>query len=238
MQISKYIAHSGICSRRKADEIVTKGLVTINGELMTDVTYRVQQGDLIEYKDNAIKPEKHVYVLLNKPKGCVSTVDDERGGKTVLDCVSLPHIKRLYPVGRLDRMTTGLLILTNDGEFAQKLAHPSHGVTKKYHVVLGEPLAINLFEKLKNGVKLIDGFAKPDKIVFVEGSKRMQLLVELHSGKNRIIRRLFAHVGARVKSLDRFMYAHLNKKGLKAGDWRYLTAEELKELQANRHKLF
>lgn len=238
MQINKYIAHSGVCSRRKADELVAKGMVTVNGDLMTDVAYRIQPGDLVEYKDNALKPERHVYVLLNKPKGCVSTVDDDRGGKTVLDYVVLPNVKRLYPVGRLDRMTTGLLVLTNDGEFAQKLAHPRHGVTKKYHVVLGEPLELYLFEKLKSGVKLIDGFAKPDKMVFVEGSKRTQLLVELHSGKNRIIRRMFAHVGARVKSLDRFMYAQLNKKGLKPGTWRYLTSEEVKELQANKHKLF
>jgi len=238
MQINKYIAHSGVCSRRKADEIVEKGLVTVNGDLMTDVTYRVQPDDRVEYKDNAIKPEKSVYVLLNKPKGYVSTVDDERGGKTVLDCVSLPHVKRLYPVGRLDRMTTGLLVLTNDGEFAQKLAHPSHGVTKKYHVILGEPLELYLFEKLKNGVKLIDGIAKPDKMVFVEGSKRTQLLVELHSGKNRIIRRMFAFLGAKVKALDRFLYSGLNKKGLKPGAWRYLTPDEVKELKSNKHKLF
>lgn len=233
MQINKYIAHSGICSRRKADEAVLKGLVTVNGDFMTDVTYRVQEGDVVAFQDKVIKPEEHVYIIINKPKGVVTTVEDERDRKTVVDLVKLPKPARLYPVGRLDRMTTGLLLLTNDGEFAQKLAHPSYGVEKKYYVTLKCPLALSHFIELKNGIRLVDGFTKPDKIVFVEGSKRTHLIVELHSGKNRIIRRMFAHFQARVETLDRFSYANISKKGLKPGAWRHLTPDEVQALKKN-----
>lgn len=231
MQINKYISHSGICSRRKADELVAKGFITVNGEPMTDVAYRLQPGDVVAYKDKVIKPEAPVYVLINKPKGVVTTVEDERDRKTVLDLVELPKPARLYPVGRLDRMTTGLLLLTNDGAFAQELAHPRYNMQKKYYVSLAIPLEEHKFERLKKGIRLEDGFMKPDRIVFVEGSKRTELIVELHSGKNRIIRRMFAQVEARVKHLDRFEYANLTKKGLKVGEWRFLTPAEVKSLR-------
>ncbi len=231
MQINRYIAHSGICSRRKADELVAKGFITLNGESMTDVAYRVQPGDVIAYKEQVIKPEEYVYVLLNKPKGCVTTVEDERDRKTVLDLINLPKPVRLYPVGRLDRMTTGLLLLTNDGTFAQELAHPRYNMQKKYYVSLAIPLDEHKFQKLKRGIRLPDGFVRPDRIVFVEGSKRTELIVELHSGKNRVIRRMFASVEARVQHLDRFEYAGMTKKGLKVGAWRSLTPAEVKTLQ-------
>jgi 23S rRNA pseudouridine2605 synthase len=234
MQINKYIAHSGICSRRKADEAIAQGLITINGYFMTDVTYRVQEGDVVAFEEKIIKPEEHVYIVINKPKGVVTTVEDERDRQTVVDLVKLPKPARLYPIGRLDRQTTGLLLLTNDGEFSQKLAHPSYGVEKKYYVSLKCPLALSHFLALKQGVRLADGFAKPDKIVFVEGSKRKQLIVELHSGKNRIIRRMFAHFQGRVEVLDRFSYANISKKGLKPGEWRHLTLDEVKSLKKNK----
>ena len=234
MQISKYIAHAGICSRRKADQFVKMGYVSVNGQVMTDVTYRLQEGDVIAYKDIIVKPEEHLYVLLNKPSGYVTTVEDERDRKTVLDLIQLPKKQRLYPVGRLDRATTGLLLLTNDGEFAQKLTHPSYKMQKKYFVSLSIPLEEHKFAKLKQGIRLEDGFMKPDRIAFVEGSRRKELIVELHSGKNRIIRRMFAAVESRVSYLDRFEYANLNKKGLKVGQWRFLTATEVTALKKNR----
>jgi 23S rRNA pseudouridine2605 synthase len=234
MQISKYIAHAGVCSRRKADELVKKGHISVNGQVMTDVTYRLQPDDVVAYKDAVIKPEEHVYVLLNKPSGYVTTVTDERDRKTVLDLVQLPRGERVYPVGRLDRATTGLLLITNDGVLAQKLAHPRHKTQKKYYVVLATPLEEHLFEQLKKGIRLEDGFMKPDRIVFVEGSKRKELIVELHSGKNRIIRRMFAAVETRVKHLDRFEYAHLTKKGLKIGQWRFLRPEEVTALKKGK----
>ena len=234
MKISKYIAHAGICSRRKADELVEKGFVTINGEVMRDVAYRVQPGDVVTYKDKVIKLEDHVYVLLNKPRSIVTTVEDERDRTTVLDLIKLPKPVRLYPVGRLDRMTTGLLLLTNDGELAQQLSHPSYRMKKKYYVTLSVPLEESKFERLKKGIKLEDGFVKPDRIVFVEGSRRKELIVELHSGKNRIIRRMFSEVESRVAQLDRFEYANLNKKGLKVGEWRFLTSAELAALQKKK----
>lgn len=239
MQISKYIAHAGIASRRKADELVKKGHVTVNDQVMTDVTYRVQPDDVVAYKDVVIKPEEHVYILLNKPSGYVTTVSDEQGRKTVLDLISLPKgqratVQRIYPVGRLDRATTGLLLLTNDGAFAQKLAHPRHKVQRKYYVSLALSLEEHLFERLKKGLRLEDGFIKPDRIVFVEGSKRKELIIELHSGKNRIIRRMFSAVDARVKYLDRFEYGHLTKKGLKVGEWRFLTPSEIEVLKQEK----
>lgn len=227
MQISKYIAHAGICSRRKADELVKKGHISVNGQLMSDVTYRVQPRDVVAYKDVVIKPEAHVYILINKPSGYVTTVEDERDRKTVLDLIDLPTEERIYPVGRLDRATTGLLLLTNDGALAQELAHPRHQTQKKYYVALSTPLEEHLFERLKKGIRLEDGFIKPDRIVFVEGSKRKELIIELHSGKNRIIRRMFLAVEMRIKHLDRFEYAGLSKKGLKTGQWRFLTPAEV-----------
>ena len=234
MQINKYISHAGVCSRRKADNLVATGFITVNDEVMRDVAYRVQPGDVIAYKEVVIKPEEHVYILLNKPKGYVTTVADERDRKTVLDLISLPKAARIYPVGRLDRMTTGLLLMTNDGELAQKLSHPSYNMQKKYYAALSIPLPEHKFEKLKKGIRLDDGFIKPDRMAFVEGTKRSEVIVELHSGKNRIIRRMFSEVESRIAHLDRFEYAHLNKKGLKVGEWRYLTKTEVKALYKNK----
>ena len=231
MQINKYIAHSGVCSRRKADELVQKGVITVNGLVMTDVTYRVQPDDCVMHKDQVIELEQHIHILLNKPKGYITTVDDERDRKTVLDLIQLKQRARLYPVGRLDRATTGLLILTNDGEFAQKLAHPRNKIVKQYKITLDRPLELRIFERMKKGLCMRDGFFRPDKLIFVEGSKRKELIIELHSGKKRIIRRLFEHVGYKVSKLDRFYYAGLTKRGLARGAWRQLTSQEVAELR-------
>jgi 23S rRNA pseudouridine2605 synthase len=230
MQINKYIAHAGVCSRRKADEFIKTGQIQVNGEIMTDVTYRVQKDDIIYFRNTELTPEKHVYILLNKPKGYITTAADEKDRKTVLDLVRFNKKIRLYPIGRLDRMTTGLLVLTNDGEFAQKLAHPRNKIVKQYKVTLDRPLEAPIYDRLKIGITLRDGFVKPDRIAFVEDSKRKELIIELHSGKNRVIRRIFEHVGYKIIALDRFNYAGLTKRGLVSGAWRELTPTEVKQL--------
>lgn len=230
MQISKYIAHSGVCSRRKADELIMLGDISINGEAMTNPAYRLQEDDVVTYKGRVIAPEQHVYVIINKPKGYICTVADEKNRKTVLDLVPVSKNVRLYPVGRLDRSTTGLLLMTNDGAFAQKMAHPRNSIVKRYKVTLDRPLSVSLFERIKKGLRLDDGFIKPDSLIFVAGSKRMELLIELHSGRNRIIRRLFGHVEYKVTKLDRFYYAGLTKHGLARGAFRHLTQAEVEQL--------
>lgn len=237
MQINKYIAHAGVCSRRKADELVQAGEIRINGTVVTDVTYRIKPGDEVVYRDTVLTPEPHIYIVLNKPKGYITTAADEKERKTVLDLFDAKDKQaRFYPVGRLDRMTTGVLILTNDGEFSQQLAHPRNKIVKQYKVTLDRPIDRNSFERLIKGVRLVDGFIKPDRIVLVEGSKRKELILQLHSGKNRIIRRLFEHVGYKVKALDRFDFAGLSKQGLKRGEWRDLTAAEVEKLRESKKR--
>lgn len=233
MQINKYIAHSGVCSRRRADQLVAEGAISVNNMIMKDPAYRLQKDDVVAWKGKVLKPEQHVYIMLNKPAGFVTTTSDEKNRRTVLDLVKLNKKVRLYPIGRLDRATTGLLLLTNDGSFAQKMAHPRTGVVKRYHITLSNPLSPKHFVLLKNGIRLEDGFMKPDRLVFVKGSNRRELLIELHSGKNRIIRRMFRHVGHNVKALDRHWYAGLTKRGVMKGSWRYLTADEVRKLQKN-----
>ena len=230
MQINKYIAHSGVCSRRKADDLVVNGAISVNGTVMANPAYRLQDGDEVYYRDQLLVPENHIYIVLNKPKGYIATAADEKSRKTVLDLVHTNKRVRLYPVGRLDRATTGILILTNDGAFAQKMAHPRNQITKRYKVTLDKPLPVQQLQRIRRGLKLSDGFIKPDSLVFVEGSKRTELIIELHSGRNRIIRRLFSYVGTKVTKLDRFYYAGLTKRGLVSGAWRNLTKAEFQQL--------
>lgn len=231
MYIAKFIAHSGVCSRRNAVELVKTGQISVNGQDIKDVTYIVKPGDKVEYNGALIKPQNYVYILLNKPKDCVTTLSDERRRRTVIDLINTKKIGRVYPVGRLDRMTTGLILLTNDGTLAQKLAHPRFNIPKGYCVTLDKEFDGQDFSKLLTGVKLRDGFIKPDKLVFQGKFSRRKLLIKIHSGKNRVIRRIFERLGYRVTNLDRFFYAGLSKKGLPVGTYRILNRDEIDSLK-------
>jgi 23S rRNA pseudouridine2605 synthase len=229
-RLNKYIANSGICSRREADKLIEAGDVKVNGKVVTQMGYQVQPKDKVQYKGKFIKPEKNIYVLLNKPKGFITTTKDPEGRKTVMDLVKKACEERIYPVGRLDRHTTGLLLFTNDGDFAQKLAHPSQSIPKLYEVLLDKAMSDSDFEKIQKGTILEDGELKVDDIAIVSPDSR-SIGVKIHSGKNRIIRRLFEHYSYTVVKLDRVMYAGLDKKGLTRGHWRMLNEKEIIRLK-------
>jgi 23S rRNA pseudouridine2605 synthase len=227
MRLNKYIAHCGVCARRQAAEFVKQGLVSVNDQVEINPGYLVQPADVVKFKGKPIKPEeKKVYLLMNKPKGVITTASDEKGRKTVLDIIGQKVPERIFPVGRLDRMTTGLLLLTNDGNLAKKLSHPSHKVTKFYHAVLNKPLSRPDLEAIQKGLKLDDGIAQVDGIDYA-GDKKNEVGIELHIGKNRIIRRIFEHLGYEVERLDRTYYAGLTKKDLGRGHFRHLTEQEV-----------
>ncbi|RYE25788.1 MAG: pseudouridine synthase [Sphingobacteriales bacterium] len=226
MTLNKYIAHSGKCSRRDAAEMVKQGKVKVNGELALDPGYRVQSFDIVTIAGKKLTPQRdRVYVLLNKPKDFITTNDDPEGRKTVMDLVSDSEMGRLFPVGRLDRNTTGLLLMTNDGELAQKLSHPSYDIKKVYQVTLNKPLTKADFEKIATGVTLDDGEVKVDAIAYLE--EKTEIGLEIHSGRNRIVRRIFESLGYDVDKLDRVMYAGLTKKNLPRGKWRVLNEKEI-----------
>ncbi|MGC4057286.1 MAG: pseudouridine synthase [Chitinophagaceae bacterium] len=226
MPLNKYIAHCGISSRRDAAELIRQGKVKINGELVTEPGHKVEDGDQITVSGRKVTPQKDLtYILLNKPKGFITTTEDERGRRTVMDLVSDSGALRLYPIGRLDRNTTGLILLTNDGELSQKLSHPKYNVKKIYHVTLDKAISSEDFEKILAGVELEDGVAPVDSLSMLE--ERNELGIEIHSGKNRIVRRIFEHLGYEVARLDRVMYAGLTKKNLPRGKWRKLTEREV-----------
>lgn len=228
MRLNKYVAHCGVCSRRQAAEYVKEGQVTVNGEKVTEPGYQVQEGDKIAFRGKVIRPEKKlVYLLLNKPKDYITTAKDERGRRTVMDLVGNKVQERIFPVGRLDRATTGLLLLTNDGGLAEKLAHPSHKIKKLYQVVLDKPLAAADLDKIRAGLELEDGKAVVDAVGYVRGAKKNEVGIELHIGRNRIVRRIFEHLGYQVVRLDRVYYAGLTKKDLPRGRWRHLTEQEV-----------
>ncbi len=228
MRLNKYIAHCGICSRRQAVDIIKNGQVTVNGEVAKEPFYQVKKNDKVQYKGKLVKPEsRKVYILMNKPKDFITTVSDERGRKTVMDLLKGKVQERVFPVGRLDRQTTGLLLLTNDGDLAKRLSHPSYKVKKVYHVVLNKPLAKNDLEKIQKGIELEDGIAEVDGIDYVTGAPKTEIGIEIHIGKNRIVRRIFEHLGYEVEKLDRMYYAGLTKKDLPRGFWRYLTEQEV-----------
>lgn len=219
-----------MCARRAADELIQAGRITVNGQKVTTLGYKVTPRDVVEYQGQVLKADKHVYILLNKPKDYITTTQDPQGRKTVIQLVRSACQERIYPIGRLDRDTTGLLLLTNDGALAKKLAHPSSHVKKLYHVVLNQPISQADFEKIKAGVTLEDGIAYVDKLEIV-GHDRRNLGLEIHMGRNRVIRRLFEHLGYEVVKLDRVMYAQLTKRDLPRGKWRRLTEQEVRLLQ-------
>lgn len=231
VRLNKYLANAGICSRREADAFIEAGVVKVNGEIITQLGYKVSPGDKVQFGGDAVHKEKSVYVLLNKPKGYITTCDDPEERETVMDLVRGVQ-ERIYPVGRLDRNTSGLLVLTNDGDLAKKLMHPKHEVAKIYNVLLDKPLTQDDFDKIQKGIGLEDGFIKVDEIAFVEGGEgRREVGVEVHSGKNRIIRRIFESLGYRVDKLDRVVYASLTKKNLPRGKWRFLEENEVRLLK-------
>jgi len=230
IRLNKYIANSGICSRREADDLITAGVILVNGKVETELGTKVMPTDEIRYEDKILQREKPVYILLNKPKNFITTTDDEKSRDNVMMLIEGACPQRVYPVGRLDRNTTGLLLFTNDGEMTKKLTHPRYGVKKIYQVDLDKNMSQADFETLANGIELGDGLMKPDELAFVNESKNV-LGITLHSGQNRIVRRLFEHLGYEVEKLDRVYYAGLTKKDLPRGEWRFLRQEEINILK-------
>ena len=232
IRLNKYLADSGICSRREADDLILAGAVTVNGEVVTELGTKVKTTDKVVYGGQTLNREKLRYVLLNKPKGVITTSDDPYERHTVMDLVEGACQERIYPVGRLDRNTLGLLLLTNDGELAKTLTHPSHEVKKLYHVTLNKPLTESDFEKIQKGLMLEDGPIEVDKISYVEDDMTMREVgVEIHSGRNHIVRRIFESLGYEVVKLDRTMLAGLTKQNLPRGHWRFLTSAEISMLK-------
>ncbi len=230
IRLNRYIANAGICSRREADDLISSGQISVNGKIITEMGYKVRPTDVVKYGKKALNPEKMVYILINKPKDYITTTDDPEERKTVLDLIAGACSERVYPVGRLDRNTTGLLLLTNDGELAEKLTHPSSGIKKIYQAELDKPIATEDFEQLQAGVELEDGFIRPDEVGLVTPDAQVVGL-EIHSGRNRIVRRMFEHLGYEVQKLDRTVFAGLNKKDLPRGKWRFLTEKEVIKLK-------
>ena len=231
IRLNKYIANAGICSRREADVLISTGAITVNGEVVTEMGHKVMPTDEVRYGDKVLQREKPVYVLLNKPKDYITTTDDERGRANVMELVRDACEERIYPVGRLDRDTTGLLLFTNDGDLTKKLTHPSSEIEKTYDVELDKPFASVDMDLLReNGVELRDGLIKPDEVEYVGEGKR-EVGITIHSGKNRIVRRIFESLGYEVVKLDRVVFAGLTKKDLPRGRWRFLTKNEVNFLK-------
>lgn len=232
VRLNKFIANAGICSRREADVLIQTGVVEVNGKMVTEMGYKVKPGDEVKYDGAVIKGETKRYVLLNKPKDFITTMDDPQGRRTAYQLVKNACKERIYPVGRLDRNTTGLLLFTNDGDLAKKLTHPRYEVAKLYHVETNKPVSQEHLDRLMSGVELDDGtFVKADKAAYVKGGSNNEIGVELHSGKNRVVRRMFESMGFAVKKLDRVMFAGLTKKDLPRGTWRVLTEQEVSFLR-------
>jgi 23S rRNA pseudouridine2605 synthase len=233
LPLNKYIAHSGICSRRDAAELVRHGKVTVNGKPVTEPGTKVLPSDTVKVNGKKITISRNfVYILLNKPKDYITTAEDPQGRRTVLDLIRHATAERVFPVGRLDRNTSGVLLLTNDGDLAQKLAHPSHEIKKIYHVALDKPLTHGDFDKIAaGGIVLEDGPAQVDALAYADPKDRAQIGLEIHSGRNRIVRRIFEHLGYDVRGLDRVMYAGLTKKNVQRGKWRLLSEKEVRVLK-------
>lgn len=232
VRLNRYLANAGICSRRDADDLIKAGLVEVNGKIVTEMGFKVKPDDKVKYAGESINPEKKVYVLLNKPKDFITTKSDPQNRRTVMHLLKGTGKERIYPVGRLDRMTTGLLLFTNDGQLAKKLTHPRYGVKKLYHVHLDKAVNGEHLKEISEGVQLDDGLMKADDISFVgNGNDKKQIGIEIHSGKNRIVRRLFEHFGYKVIKLDRVTFAGLTKKDIPRGKWRFLTQQEVSMLK-------
>ena len=234
VRLNKYMANAGICSRREADEYIANGRVKVNGEVTTELGTKIKHDDVVEFDDKVVVPERKCYVLLNKPKDCVTTSEDPNGRVTVLDIVKNACKERIYPVGRLDRNTTGVLLLTNDGDLASKLTHPKFVKKKIYHVWTDKEISEDDMQRIADGIELADGEIHADAISYVSETERNQAGIEIHSGRNRIVRRIFEHLGYRVTKLDRVYFAGLTKKNLPRGRWRYLTQEEVNALRTGR----
>ena len=231
IRLNKYLANAGVCSRREADEYIQAGAVLVNGTVVTELGTKVLRSDEVKFRDQPVTMEKKVYVLLNKPKDYVTTSDDPQQRKTVMDLVKNACEERIYPVGRLDRNTTGVLLLTNDGDLASKLTHPKFLKKKVYHVYLDKPVTATDLQKIAEGIELEDGEVHADAIEYASPTDEKQVGIEIHSGKNRIVRRIFESLGYRVVKLDRVQLAGLTKKNLRRGDWRFLTQKEVEMLR-------
>jgi 23S rRNA pseudouridine2605 synthase len=233
IRLNKYIASTGICSRREADEFIRAGLVTVNDKLVTELGTKVIPDDVIKYNGETLREERKVYILLNKPKDYITTVEDPHAKKTVLDLIKGSCKERVYPVGRLDRNTTGVLLLTNDGELTKRLTHPKFEKLKIYHVYLNKNMKQTDIEKISTGITLEDGFIKADAISYADPVDKTQVGIEIHSGRNKIVRRIFEHLGYEVVKLDRVYFAGLTKKNLRRGEWRFLSEREANILKMN-----
>ena len=231
LRLNKFLANAGVCSRREADEFIQAGVVTVNGEVVTELGTKILRTDEVKFHDTPVSLEKKVYVLLNKPKDYVTTSDDPQQRKTVMDLVKDVCPERIYPVGRLDRNTTGVLLLTNDGDLASKLTHPKFLKKKVYHVHLDKNLTSHDMDQIREGITLEDGEIKADAVEYADERDKAQVGIEIHSGKNRIVRRIFESLGYRVTKLDRVQFAGLTKKNLRRGDWRFLTEKEVDMLR-------
>ena len=231
LRLNKFLANAGVCSRREADEFIQAGVVTVNGEVVTELGTKILRTDEVKFHDTPVSLEKKVYVLLNKPKDYVTTSDDPQQRKTVMDLVKDVCPERIYPVGRLDRNTTGVLLLTNDGDLASKLTHPKFLKKKVYHVHLDKNLTSHDMDQIREGITLEDGEIKADAVEYADQHDKSQVGIEIHSGKNRIVRRIFESLGYRVTKLDRVQFAGLTKKNLRRGDWRFLTEKEVDMLR-------
>jgi len=235
VRLNRFIASSGVCSRRDADDLIRRGLIKVNGKVVTDMGIKVDYSDDVRLRDKRLAFEKKIYILLNKPKGYVTTVDDPHAEHTVLDLLGREVIQRVYPVGRLDKDTTGVLLLTNDGELTGKLTHPRYKRKKIYHVFLDKPATANDLIKLTEGIMVDDETVAADEVQFADPGDKSQIGIELHSGQNRIVRRMFETLGYRVKKLDRVYFAGLTKKNLPRGKWRFLTDKEIGMLKRSNY---
>jgi 23S rRNA pseudouridine2605 synthase len=236
IRLNKYIASTGLCSRREADEYIQAGLVTVNGKLVTEMGVKISSEDVVKYNGETLREEKKVYILINKPKDYVTTVEDPHAKKTVLDLVKGACKERIYPVGRLDRNTTGVMLLTNDGELTKRLTHPKFEKLKIYHVHLNKGLKASDLEKIATGITLDDGFIKADAISYTDPVDKSEVGIEIHSGRNHIVRRIFESLGYEVIKLDRVYFAGLTKKNLHRGEWRFLSEREVGMLKMNAFK--
>ena len=231
IRLNKFLANAGVCSRREADEFITAGVVSVNGVIVTELGTKIKRTDEVKFHDEPVSIERKAYVLLNKPKDCVTTSDDPQERKTVMDFVKGACKERIYPVGRLDRNTTGVLLLTNDGDLASKLTHPKYLKKKIYHVYCDKNVAKADLDQIAAGITLDDGDIHADAISYASDTDKSQVGIEIHSGKNRIVRRIFESLGYRVTKLDRVFFAGLTKKNLRRGDWRFLTEKEVDMLR-------
>jgi 23S rRNA pseudouridine2605 synthase len=236
IRLNRYIASTGLCSRRQADAYIKSGLITVNDKTVTELGTKIHPKDIVKYNGERINKEKKIYILLNKPKDCVTTVEDHHASRTVLDLVKNACKERVYPVGRLDRTTTGVLLLTNDGDLTKRLTHPRFNKLKVYQVTLNKVLKPVDFEKISKGITLEDGFIKADAVSYINQADKKQIGVEIHSGRNRIVRRIFEHLDYKVLKLDRVYFAGLTKKGLSRGQWRFLTGKEISMLKMSAYR--